>query len=89
MTTTDQERQKVASPADDDVEENSSSPSVHSSRIRGQLDALIDHLNADRKRVDDPRFQTLLEVSAEMLKGVRNSFVNFDEARRRTMHLSQ
>jgi hypothetical protein len=89
MITTEQERQKVASPADDEAEENSSSPAVHSSRIRSQLGALIDHLNADRKRVDDPHFQTLLEVSAEMLKGVRTVFADYEESRRKSTHLTE
>jgi hypothetical protein len=71
------------------LEENALSPAVHSSVVRGELTELIDHLQADRRRVDDPHYRALLQVSAEMLTGVRNAFVNFDEARRKIVHLSQ
>jgi hypothetical protein len=70
-------------------EQNSSSPVVHSSHIRRLLSELIAHLNADLKRVDDLRFQALLEVSAEMLKGVRAAFAHYDELREKSIHLSQ
>lgn len=72
-----------------EVEENDSLPAVHSSRVRGELKALIDHLQADCRRVDDPHYRALLQVSAEMLTGVHSAFVNFDEARRKIVHLSQ
>lgn len=69
--------------------ENSSSPVVHSSHIRRQLSELIEHLNADLTRVDDLRFRALLEVSAEMLKGVRSAFAQYDEGREKSIHLSE
>jgi hypothetical protein len=72
-----------------DPAENSSSPAVHSARIRSQLGDLIDHLEADRTRVDDPRFGALLEVSAEILKSMRTLFANHDETRARNIHLAQ
>jgi hypothetical protein len=72
-----------------DAEESSSSPIVHSGHIRRQLSNVIDHLNADLTRVDDLRFRALLEVSAEMLKGVRSAFASYDEGRERSMHLSE
>jgi hypothetical protein len=72
-----------------ELEENAASPAVHSGRVRGELKALIDHLQADHRRMDDPHYRAMLQVSAEMLKGVHNAFVNFDEARRKIVHLSQ
>jgi hypothetical protein len=69
--------------------ENSSSPVVHSQRIRRELGDLIQHLNADLTRVDDLRFRALLEVSAEMLKGVRAAFAQYDEMREKSIHLSE
>ncbi|MDB6114822.1 MAG: hypothetical protein JWQ83_803 [Lacunisphaera sp.] len=69
--------------------ENSSSPVVHSNHIRKQLSELIDHLNADLTRVDDLRFRALLEVSAEMLGGVRAAFAHYDEGREKQIHLSE
>jgi hypothetical protein len=70
-------------------DENSPSPVVHSAHIRRQLGEVIDHLNADRTRVDDPRFQALLEVSGEMLKGVRSAFAHYDEEREKSIHLAE
>ncbi|HEX2860716.1 MAG TPA: hypothetical protein VHN79_03710 [Lacunisphaera sp.] len=72
-----------------DPEEDSPSPAVHSAHIRSQLGALIGHLDADRDRVDDPRFRALLQVSAEVLKGIRTLFADYDESRGKTLHLSQ
>lgn len=70
-------------------DENSPSPTVHGAHIRRQLGELIDHLNADLTRVDDLRFRALLEVSAEMLKGVRTAFAQYDETREKSIHLSE
>jgi phosphate uptake regulator len=72
-----------------DSSENSSSPVVHSGHIRRQLTGVIDHLNADLTRVDDLRFRALLEVAAEMLKGVRTAFAQYDEGREKSIHLSE
>lgn len=72
-----------------DPVENSPSPSVHSARIRRQLGELIEHLHADGSRVEDPRFRALLEVSAEMLKGMRAVFADYDEARGKMLRLTQ
>jgi phosphate uptake regulator len=69
--------------------EDSSSPIVHSAHIRRQLTELVEHLNADLTRVDDLRFRALLEVSAEMLKGVRAAFAGYDESREKSIHLSE
>lgn len=57
--------------------EASASPAVHSENIRQQLTELIDHLEADVGRVDDPRFRGLLEKSGDILKGLRTLFERF------------
>jgi hypothetical protein len=69
--------------------ETSSSPSVHSGNVRKQLSELIDHLKADIERVDEPRFQALLETSAEVLKGVRTSFEHYEEHREKAWQVSR
>ena len=51
--------------------ENSSEPRVHSEHIQQQLDELIQHARADIERVTEPRFQALLETSAEVLTGLK------------------
>jgi hypothetical protein len=57
--------------------EASPSPSVHSRNIQRELTQLIEHLEADTKRVDDRRFRALLEKSSEVLKGLRTLFERF------------
>jgi hypothetical protein len=69
--------------------ETSPSPVIHSQNIRRQLTELIGHLNSDATRVDDLRFRVLLEVSAEMLKGIRAAFIQYDEQRARAAHLTE
>lgn len=59
--------------------ESSSSPTEHSENIRRQLTELIEHLQADTRRVDEARFKALLEKSAEVLKGLRTLFERYDQ----------
>ncbi|HWA25358.1 MAG TPA: hypothetical protein VG734_06845 [Lacunisphaera sp.] len=66
--------------------ENSASPAVHSANIRRQLGELIDHLVADVSRVSDPKFRALLEVSAEVLRGVRTAYLHYDDARMKNLN---
>lgn len=70
-------------------DENSSSPAIHSANIRRQLSELIDHLVADTDRVHDANFRALLEVSAEVLRGVRTAYLHYDEVHQRALHLSE
>lgn len=63
--------------------ENSTEPADHRDNIRVQLTELIDHLRADVERIVEPRFQALLETSAEVLQGVRSAFERYDEHRER------
>jgi hypothetical protein len=60
--------------------EASSSPRVHSENIRRELSKLIEHLEADSRRVTDERFRGLLAKSGEVLKGLRSLFERFDAA---------
>jgi hypothetical protein len=57
--------------------EASPSPNVHSKNIQRELSQLIDHLEADIRRVDDERFRRLLEKSGEVLKSLRTLFERF------------
>lgn len=59
--------------------ENSSEPRVHSEHIQQQLDELIQHARADIERVTEPRFQALLETSAEVLTGLKKAYQDYDE----------
>lgn len=57
--------------------EDTSSSAAHSENLQRELSALITHIQSDRKRVDDPRFCSLLDKSAEILKGLRTLFERF------------
>lgn len=61
--------------------ESTADPRVHSENIRHQLTALIDHLHTDIERVNEPRFQALLETSAEVLTGLKAAFTHYDEGK--------
>ena len=54
-----------------------SSSRVHPQNIVRELSQLINHIEADAPRVDDPRFRGLLEKSNEVLKGLRRLFERF------------
>jgi hypothetical protein len=60
------------------IDEASSDPTVHSGHIRDELSHLIEHLRKDVERVREPRFQALLETSAEVLLGLRKAFEHYD-----------
>ena len=60
------------------MNEATNDPVKHSRNIQQQLGELIDHAKADIDRVDEPRFQALLETSAEVLEGLRTAFEHYD-----------
>jgi hypothetical protein len=61
--------------------ETSSDPSVHSRNFQAELSELIDHAHRDIERVAEPRFQALLETTAEVLQGLRAAFEHYDEGK--------
>ena len=61
--------------------ESSSDPAVHSRNIQDQLQELIDHARADVGKVTEPRFQALLETTAEVLEGLKTAFSHYDQKR--------
>jgi len=60
-------------------DEETSDPLFHAGRLRRGLSGLIEHMRADVTRVREPRFQALLETSAEVLGGVRTAFQHYGE----------
>lgn len=64
-----------------DPHELSSEPRVHSDNIQHRLTDLIDHLHTDIERVNEPRFQALLETSAEVLTGLKTAFAHYNEGK--------
>lgn len=61
-----------------EANENSNDPKIHSDHLQNELSEMIDHLRADVGRVNEPRFQALLETSAEVLGGLRTAFQDYD-----------
>lgn len=61
--------------------ETTSDPAVHSENIQEQLEELIQHARADIERVDEPRFQALLETTAEVLTGLKTAFQHYGQKR--------
>lgn len=59
--------------------ENSADPKVHGEHIQQQLDELILHARADIGRVTEPRFQALLETTAEVLTGLKTAYQHYEE----------
>ncbi len=53
---------------------------MHSARIKRLLEALIDEARRDVHLVKEPKFQALLETSAEVLNGIRTAFEDYDRA---------
>ncbi len=67
--------------------ESSPSPSVHSENIQRLLSDLIAHMRKDVEVVDEPRFEALLETSAEVLAGLRTAFDHYDQGKERAWRL--
>lgn len=59
--------------------ENTSDPRVHQENIQQKLEELIQHTREDIERVDEPRFQALLETTAEVLTGLKTAFQHYGE----------
>ena len=61
-------------------ESDSRDPKVHTANIRAAMKELIAHLRRDVERVDEPRAQALFETSAEVLKGLVQTYDDYDAA---------
>ena len=59
--------------------EASSDPIQHARNIQGQLAELIAHAKQDIDRVSEPRFQALLETTAEVLEGLQKAFKHYEQ----------
>ncbi len=57
----------------------SADPKVHSNHIQEALQELIDHARKDLDRVEEPRFQALLETAAEVLIGLKTAFDHYNK----------
>lgn len=57
--------------------ENSADPRVHCEHIEQQIDELIQHTQADIQRVTEPRFQSLLSATADVLHGLKLAYQHY------------
>ena len=57
----------------------SADPEVHAQNIREMLRKIIDHARQDVAQVKEPRFQALLETTAEVLEGLETAFRHYSE----------
>jgi hypothetical protein len=54
-------------------------PEIHSSEIQNKLQDLIAHTRKEQEQVSEPRFQALLETTAEVLKGLKTAYSDYNE----------
>ena len=54
-------------------------PESHSQNIQKLLRELIEHARRDVNQVKEPRFQALLETTAEVLGGLKTAFKHYSE----------
>ena len=54
---------------------------VHAQHIQNMLDELIAHSRQDIEQVKEPRFQALLETTAEVLNGLKTAFRDYSEGK--------
>ena len=56
-----------------------SDPLHHTIKIKGLLNDLIEHLQEDAEKIDEPKAQTLFTASADVLRGLRTAFEHYEE----------
>ena len=55
-----------------------SDPLHHSGHMKRLLTEMIDHAREDIKKVSEPKFQLLLETTAEVLIGLRTAYEHYE-----------
>jgi hypothetical protein len=60
---------------------DSADSKAHAANIESILRQLAEHTREDIRGVPEPRFQALLETSAEVLTGLRTAFEHYGEGR--------
>jgi hypothetical protein len=51
----------------------------HTTRIRGMLDQIIQHVREDIAKTDDPKAQALFETTAEVLGGLSRAYEHVEQ----------
>ena len=60
---------------------NSTDPKLHATNIQNTLQQLIEHVRQDIDKVEEPRFQALLEATAEVLIGFETAYRDYNQGR--------
>ena len=66
---------------------HSADPKAHSTNIQNALQELIAHVRQDLEKVPDPRFQALLETTAEVLTGLQTAFSHYNKGEEKAWRL--
>ena len=56
---------------------------AHVTRIKGQIDELIQHARRDVEKVDEARAQVLFETTAEVLTGLKKAYEDYERGSER------
>ncbi|HMF18662.1 MAG TPA: hypothetical protein VKE98_15755 [Gemmataceae bacterium] len=51
----------------------------HTTKIRGMLDEVIQHVRADIAKVEDPQIRALFETTAEVLGGLSRAYAHAEK----------
>jgi hypothetical protein len=57
---------------------SSTNPLDHASNIKRMLSEVIEHARSDIEKVNEPKFQVLLETTAEVLIGLRTAYEHYE-----------
>jgi len=61
------------------TEKDESNPKYHARNIQRMLTDVINHAREDINKVSDPKFQALLETSAEVMIGLRTAYEHYEK----------
>jgi hypothetical protein len=53
-------------------------PRYHTTRMKQQLSAMVEHLRSDVEKVDEPQFKAMFETAAEVLGGLVKAFDDYE-----------
>lgn len=58
---------------------SSSNPLEHTSNVKKEFSALVEHLRLDISKMQDPAAKALFEVSAEVITGLEKAFEDYEK----------
>lgn len=61
-------------------------PRHHTQQMQTRLQELSDHLRQDIEKVDEPQLQAMFETTAEVLKGLKKAFSDYEQKNEGAWH---